>query len=127
AFTDGFYNSPKAVLNTETYIEMPYNICISYKCIYKTLNQRKEYIVANGFSKKAIQIELDAGPFVLQELNDFMKDFITKHVPRPNQELLQKSFRKILSATSYNIQDYDSRSDDSDSSDSNYDDKKSYL
>ena len=56
-----------------------------------------------------------------------MKDFITKHAPRPNQKSFQKSFRKILSATSYNIQNYDSKSDYFNAFGLNYNDEKLYL
>ncbi|CAG8847778.1 27860_t:CDS:1, partial [Racocetra persica] len=67
----------------ETYIEMPYNIVnILYECVYKSLNQRKEYITANRLSKKVIQIGLDVGLSAIQELNSFMKNFITKHTPK---------------------------------------------
>ncbi|CAG8767474.1 19194_t:CDS:1, partial [Racocetra persica] len=105
----------------EAYLEMPYNIVnISYKRIYKSLNQRKEYIMANELSKKAIQMGLDVGPSVIQELNSFMKDFITKHTPKSNQKLLQRNSKeessrrnpkRTLLAKTYNMQ---SSSDESD-------------
>jgi hypothetical protein len=50
--------------------------------------------MANELSKKAIQIGLDAGPSAIQELNSFMKDFITKHTPMSNQKLLQNNSKK---------------------------------
>ena len=74
---------------------MPYNIVnIPYERVYKSLNHRKEYVTANGLSKKAIQMGLDAGPSAIQELNSFMKNFITKHMPMSNQKLLQNNSKK---------------------------------
>ncbi|CAG8734670.1 19851_t:CDS:1, partial [Racocetra persica] len=53
-----------------------------------------EYVMANGLSKKAIQMGLDVGPSAIQELNSFMKDFITKHVPKSNQKLLRRNSKE---------------------------------
>ncbi|CAG8806028.1 14635_t:CDS:1, partial [Racocetra persica] len=105
----------------ETYLEMPYNIVnIPYKRVYKSLNQRKEYVIANRLSKKAIQMGLDVGPSAIQELNSFIKDFITKHALKSNQKLLRRNSKekssrrnpkRTLSAKTYNMQ---SSSDESD-------------
>ncbi|CAG8534589.1 23555_t:CDS:2, partial [Gigaspora margarita] len=76
-FTDSFQESSEETVYTKTYIELPYKVAnISYKRIYKSLNQRKEYITDNGLSKKAIQMGLDAGPSAIQELNNIMKNYI---------------------------------------------------
>ncbi|CAG8787953.1 25411_t:CDS:2, partial [Racocetra persica] len=59
-------------------------------------------------------------PSAIQELNSFMKDFITKYMPKSNQKLLQRNSKeessrrnskRILSAKTYNMQ---SSSDESD-------------
>ncbi|CAG8731362.1 30733_t:CDS:1, partial [Racocetra persica] len=75
---------------------------ISYEHVYKSLNQQKEYITANGFSKKVIQMGLDAEPLAIQELNTLMKSFIAKHMPKYNQEATCKNFKRILLAKSQN-------------------------
>ena len=74
---------------------------------------------------------LDAGPSAIQELNSFMKDFITKHILKSNQKLLRRNSRKesprrnprrTLSAKTYNMQSSSDESDCCESSDSNYND-----
>ncbi|CAG8853960.1 25890_t:CDS:2, partial [Gigaspora margarita] len=81
----------------KVFLEIPYKIPnISYKHVHKSLNQRKEYIKANGLSKKAIQMGLDAEPSALQEFNDFMKNFIKRHTLKrvSGQELTYKNVKK---------------------------------
>jgi hypothetical protein len=118
-FTDGFQEPSVNTLQTETFLEMPYKMVnIPYEHVYNSLNQRKEYATANGLSKKAIQLGLDVGSLAIQELNDFMKNFITKHTP--NQKSPRRNPRALL-AKSYNIPDSSDESDGFDSSDSNYD------
>ncbi|CAG8826687.1 4046_t:CDS:2, partial [Gigaspora margarita] len=121
AFTNGFQESFEATLNIKSYLKILFNIGnISYERVHKSLNQRKEYVVANGLSKKVIQMELDAGLSAIQELNNFMKEFITKHAPKPNQKLAQKKSKRTLSAISQNIQNCDSDNfDDNNSNNSN--------
>ncbi|RIB20243.1 hypothetical protein C2G38_2179759 [Gigaspora rosea] len=46
--------------------------------VYKSLDQRKEYVKANNLSKKTIQLGLDAAFVAIQELNTFMNRFIKK-------------------------------------------------
>ena len=74
---------------------------------------------------------LDAGPSAIQELNSFMKDFITKHTPMSNQKLLQNNSKKesprrnprrTLLAKIYNMQSSFDESDCYESSDSNFND-----
>ncbi|CAG8765318.1 23660_t:CDS:1, partial [Racocetra persica] len=56
---------------------------------------------------------LDIEPSAIQELNSFMKDFITKHAPKSNQKLLRRNSKeessrrnpkRMLSAKTYNMQ-----------------------
>ncbi|CAG8766844.1 3559_t:CDS:1, partial [Racocetra persica] len=127
-----FQEFTDTTIYNETYLEILYNIVnIPYKRVYKSLNQQKKYVTANRLSKKAIQIGLDVGPSAIQELNSFMKDFITKHAPKNNQKLLRRNSKeessrrnpkRTLSAKTYNIQSSSDESDCCESSDSNYND-----
>ncbi|CAG8688884.1 45698_t:CDS:2 [Gigaspora margarita] len=116
--------SPKSSATNldEVFLEIPYKISdIFYKHVYKSLNQQKEYVKANGLSKKAIQMGLDAGPLALQEFNDFIKNFIKRHTLKhvSGQELTHKNVkkRKIL-VESHNIHHDSDNSDDFENPDS---------
>ncbi|CAG8480975.1 12317_t:CDS:2 [Gigaspora rosea] len=99
-FTNGFQESSEETVYTETYIELPYKVAnISYKRIHKSLNQRKKYVTANGLSKKAIQMGLDAGPFAIQEFNNIMKNYIVRYTLKHNQEVTRRNLRTLLDNT----------------------------
>ncbi|CAG8731020.1 14599_t:CDS:2, partial [Racocetra persica] len=107
------------ILQTKTFLEMPYKMVnISYKYVYTFLNQQKEYAKANRLLKKTIQLGLNIEPLAIQELTNFMKNFITKHTP--NQKSPPKNPKTLL-AKSYNILSSSDESDGFDSFDSNYD------
>ncbi|CAG8831574.1 8928_t:CDS:2 [Gigaspora margarita] len=112
--------SSDAALHTESCLEMPYKtVNISYEHIYNSLNQQKEYATTNGLSKKAIQLGLNVGPSVIKELNNFMKDFITKHIPKQNASKHNTPKHNIPKQN----QKSSDESDSIDCSDSNYDDE----
>ncbi|RIB28027.1 hypothetical protein C2G38_2028901 [Gigaspora rosea] len=114
-FTDGFQESSEEPVYTEIYIELPYKVAdISYKRIHKSLNQRKEYVTANGLYKKAIQMGLDAGPSAIQELNNIMKNYIVRYTPKHNQEITRRNPRTLLD-NSHNVESYSDVADDTDS------------
>ncbi|RIB00727.1 hypothetical protein C2G38_2233223 [Gigaspora rosea] len=114
-FTNGFQESSEETVYTETYIELPYKVAnISYKRIHKSLNQRKKYVTANGLSKKAIQMGLDAGPFAIQEFNNIMKNYIVRYTLKHNQEVTRRNLRTLLDNT-YNVENDSDIADDTDS------------
>ncbi|KAF0548841.1 hypothetical protein F8M41_025694 [Gigaspora margarita] len=95
-FTDGFKEQERSKISSDDRAYFTTLCKIPYKSVYKSLDQRKEYIKANNLSKKAIQLGLDAGSVAIQELNTFMNGFIKKHVLKHlnNQELGQKYNKK---------------------------------
>ncbi|CAG8669819.1 25468_t:CDS:2, partial [Gigaspora rosea] len=114
------------------------NYLIEYKVedIRWTINW--QYTITNGLSKKAIQLGLNVGPSVIKELNNFIKNFITKYtpkqnvskhntlklnIPKQNQKSPRKNLKRTLMTKSYNILSSSDESDGIDCSDSNYDDK----
>ncbi|CAG8464699.1 2157_t:CDS:2 [Gigaspora rosea] len=98
------YTKEMETVYTETYIELAYKVAnISYKRIHKSLNQRKEYVMANGLSKKAIQIRLDEGPSAIQEFINIMKNYIVRYTPKHNQELTRRNPRTLLDNSHNNI------------------------
>ncbi|CAG8727386.1 3615_t:CDS:2, partial [Gigaspora rosea] len=63
---------------------------VSFSDIHAKVNHRKAYVTVNGLSKKAIQIGLDAGNHVVQELQNFMNGFINKYAPKSKEKIIQK-------------------------------------
>ncbi|CAG8798752.1 35352_t:CDS:2, partial [Gigaspora margarita] len=59
---------------------------ISFSNIYFSINNRKAYVAVNRLSKKAIQTELNAGTYAVQELEDFINSFIFKHAPKKKRK-----------------------------------------
>ncbi|CAG8687785.1 9904_t:CDS:1, partial [Racocetra fulgida] len=59
---------------------------ISFNDVHAKINYYKAYATVNGLSKKAILTELDAGPNILQELENFMNSFITKYKPKSKKK-----------------------------------------
>ncbi|CAG8809174.1 23506_t:CDS:2, partial [Gigaspora margarita] len=95
---------------------LPYKVAdISYKRIHKSLNQRKEYVTANGLSKKAIQMGLDAGPSAIQELNNIIKNYIVRYIPKHNQEVTRRNPIRTLLDNLHNVENYSDVADDTDS------------
>ncbi|CAG8837591.1 36197_t:CDS:2, partial [Gigaspora margarita] len=83
---------------------------------------RKEYVMANGLFKKAIQIGLDAGPSAIQELNNIMKNYIVRYTPKHNQEVTQRNPIRTLLDNSHNVENYSDIADDTDSNSIDNDD-----
>ncbi|RIB01137.1 hypothetical protein C2G38_2231765 [Gigaspora rosea] len=52
---------------------------IPFNETHSKVNYHKAYVTINGLSKKAIQAGLDASSSTIQELEDFINGFITKH------------------------------------------------
>ncbi|RIB05909.1 hypothetical protein C2G38_2218377 [Gigaspora rosea] len=63
---------------------------ISFSDIHTKVNYRKAYVIANGLSKKAIQIGLDAGSSAIQELEDLINSLITKYALKKRKKLVNK-------------------------------------
>ncbi|RIB18376.1 hypothetical protein C2G38_2036939 [Gigaspora rosea] len=114
-FTDSIQESSEETVYTETYIELPYKVAdISYKRIHKSLNQCKEYVMANGLFKKAIQMGLDAGPFAIQEMHNIMENYIVRYTPKHNQEVTRRNPRTLLD-NSHNVENYSDIANDTNS------------
>ncbi|CAG8574272.1 36004_t:CDS:1, partial [Racocetra persica] len=95
---------------------------IPYESIYRSLDQKKEYVTANNLFKKAIQLGLDAGSTAIQELNTFMKEFIKKHSPNhTNHQELNQKYNKKKSPAELNSSDLNMQNS-SDSTDESYTD-----
>ncbi|RIB09449.1 hypothetical protein C2G38_2208911 [Gigaspora rosea] len=63
---------------------------IFFSDIYAKVNYCKAYVTANGLSKKAIQIGLDAGSSTIQELEDLVNSFITKYALKKGKKLVNE-------------------------------------
>ncbi|KAF0482072.1 hypothetical protein F8M41_023493 [Gigaspora margarita] len=76
---------------------------------------RKEYVTANGLSKKVIQIGLDAGSSAIQELNNIIKNYIVRSTLKHNQEVTRRNPIRTLLDNSHNVENYSDVADDTDS------------
>ncbi|KAF0520633.1 hypothetical protein F8M41_016183 [Gigaspora margarita] len=81
---------------------------IPFNETHSKVNYRKAYVTINGLSKKAIQAGLDAGSIAIQELEDFMNGFITKHAPKKKDEKNKRQHNDKNETTS----DYSSSDED---------------
>ncbi|RIB18425.1 hypothetical protein C2G38_2036911 [Gigaspora rosea] len=77
--------------------------------------------MANGLSKKAIQIRLDEGPSAIQEFINIMKNYIVRYTPKHNQELTRRNPRTLLD-NSHNVENDSDIANDTDSNSIDNDD-----
>ncbi|CAG8813217.1 41645_t:CDS:1 [Gigaspora margarita] len=100
----------KTSIHTEQYFpDSSFHLpTILFNETHSKVNYRKAYVTINELSKKAIQAGLDASSSAIQELEDFMNGFITKHVSKKKDKKNKRQYNNENETTS----DYSSSNKD---------------